>query len=84
MSAVAAPEIELVVTPNAATEINKFMEGEDDHGSKERHTKALEEWLKRIPHFAVDPDQPVRMQAGIVGSIASLPLTWDVAETAPS
>lgn len=44
----------------------------------------LEEWLKRIPHFAVDPDQPVRMQAGIVGSIASLPLTWDVAETAPS
>ncbi len=30
MSAVAAPEIELTVTPSAATEIMKFMEGEDD------------------------------------------------------
>ena len=30
MSAVAAPELELVVTPSAATEISKFMEGEDD------------------------------------------------------
>jgi iron-sulfur cluster assembly protein len=30
MAAVAAPEIEMVVTPSAATEIHKFMEGEDD------------------------------------------------------
>ena len=30
MSAVAAPEIELIVTPSAAAEINKFMEGEED------------------------------------------------------
>lgn len=30
MSAVATPELELAVTPQAATEINKFMEGEDD------------------------------------------------------
>ncbi len=30
MSAVAAPEIELVVTPSAAVEISKFMEGEED------------------------------------------------------
>lgn len=30
MSAVAAPTVEVVVTPNAATEISKFMQGEDD------------------------------------------------------
>ena len=30
MSAVAAPEVNVVVTPSAATEISKFMEGEDD------------------------------------------------------
>ncbi len=30
MSAVAAPTVEVVVTPNAATEIKKFMVGEDD------------------------------------------------------
>ncbi len=30
MAAVAAPEIELLVTPSAAEEINKFMAGEDD------------------------------------------------------
>ncbi len=30
MSAVAAPEIELTVSPNAAVEIKKFMVGEDD------------------------------------------------------
>lgn len=41
----------------------------------------LEEWLQRIPHFSVDPQRPVRMQAGIVGSVLALPLTWKVAET---
>ena len=30
MAAVAAPKVELKVTPSAAVEINKFMEGEDD------------------------------------------------------
>ena len=30
MSAVAAPNVELTVSPNAATEIGKFMQGEDD------------------------------------------------------
>ncbi len=30
MAAVAAPNVELTVTPNAAVEINKFMVGEDD------------------------------------------------------
>ncbi len=30
MSAVAAPTVEVEVTPNAATEIKKFMTGEDD------------------------------------------------------
>tara|TARA_Y100001934_G_scaffold265528_1_gene343775 strand:- start:1792 stop:3048 length:1257 start_codon:yes stop_codon:yes gene_type:complete len=42
----------------------------------------LEEWLRRIPHFEVDPEQPVRMQAGIVGSIGSLSLIWDVSDSA--
>ncbi|NNE99909.1 MAG: iron-sulfur cluster assembly accessory protein [Pyrinomonadaceae bacterium] len=30
MSAVAAPNVELTVTPTAAAEINKFMQGEED------------------------------------------------------
>ena len=30
MAAVAAPTVEVIVTPNAATEISKFMAGEDD------------------------------------------------------
>ena len=30
MAAVAAPEVEVTVTANAATEIKKFMAGEDD------------------------------------------------------
>ena len=30
MSAVAAPTVELIVTPNAAVEVKKFMTGEDD------------------------------------------------------
>ncbi len=30
MSAVAAPNIEMTVTPNAAEEVKKFMAGEDD------------------------------------------------------
>lgn len=30
MSAVAAPSVEMTVTPNAAAEVKKFMQGEDD------------------------------------------------------
>jgi len=30
MSVAVAPTVEVIVTPNAATEINKFMQGEDD------------------------------------------------------
>ena len=41
----------------------------------------LEEWLARIPDFAVAPGFEVRYTGGIVGSVNSLPLVWDVAST---
>ena len=36
----------------------------------------LEEWLKRIPDFAVKPGAKVRTGSGIVHSVLSLPLAW--------
>ena len=36
----------------------------------------VEEWLRRIPDFAVDPERPVVKKAGLVGSVQSLPLVW--------
>ena len=36
----------------------------------------LEEWLKRIPEFEVDPTKPVKYAGGYVGTILSLPLRW--------
>ena len=36
----------------------------------------LEEWLRRIPDFEVDPTSPVTYVGGYVGSISSLPLRW--------
>jgi camphor 5-monooxygenase len=41
----------------------------------------LEEWLTRIPEFTVTPGFEVSYTGGIVGSVNSLPLTWDVAST---
>lgn len=41
----------------------------------------LEEWLARIPEFSVVPDYEIRYTGGIVGSVDSLPLIWDVAAT---
>ena len=38
----------------------------------------LEEWLKRIPDFAIDPDKEVRYPSGSVAGLLSLPLTWPV------
>lgn len=41
-------------------------------------TIAVTEWLKRIPHFSVKPGAEVRHQGGLIGSIPSIPLVWDV------
>lgn len=38
----------------------------------------MEEWLKRIPDFNIDPDQTVRYQSGSVAGIVTLPLVWPV------
>jgi cytochrome P450 len=36
----------------------------------------IEEWLKRIPDFAVAPGAELRFRGGIVGVVESLPLVW--------
>jgi len=36
----------------------------------------LEEWLPRIPDFALDPDDPPRITTGVNGSVCHLPLVW--------
>ncbi len=41
----------------------------------------LEEWMARIPDFAIDPDDRVELNGGIVGCVTRLPLVWDVAST---
>lgn len=38
----------------------------------------MEEWLKRIPNFSLDPNDPPVMAAGLVNAILRLPLIWDV------
>ncbi len=37
----------------------------------------LDEWLSRIPDFAIDPQDPPVMATGIVHGLTRLPLTWD-------
>jgi cytochrome P450 len=39
----------------------------------------LEEWLRRIPRFSLREGAELKFGSGIVGTIASLPLIWDVA-----
>lgn len=41
----------------------------------------LEEWLSRIPEFAVSANAEIQYTGGIVGSVNSLPLTWDAGTT---
>jgi cytochrome P450 len=38
----------------------------------------LEEWLKRIPDFALDPARPMKTRGGIILAVESLPLVWAV------
>ncbi|MFA7554347.1 MAG: cytochrome P450 [Spongiibacteraceae bacterium] len=37
----------------------------------------LEEWMKRIPDFSVDPDSTVTCTGGIVGVVDNLSLVWN-------
>jgi cytochrome P450 len=39
----------------------------------------VEEWLRRIPDFAVDTDEPIVQRSGGVNGILQLPLRWSVA-----
>lgn len=41
----------------------------------------IEEWLKRIPDFAIKPGTEVKVAARSVATITSLPLVWDPAST---
>lgn len=36
----------------------------------------LEEWLKRIPEFSIDPDRTIVFGSGAVAGIEALPLVW--------
>lgn len=36
----------------------------------------LEEWLPRIPDFALDAEDPPRFRTGVNGSVEKLPLVW--------
>jgi cytochrome P450 len=39
-------------------------------------TVAVEEWLKRIPEFRLDPDKPVTWSEGTVRGPRSLPVIF--------
>ena len=53
------------------------------HLAEAEMTIMLEEWLARIPHFTLDPDRPVRMQGGVLGTVVTCHLRWDSATAAP-
>jgi len=36
----------------------------------------LEEWLRQIPEFEIDPEQEVLLQTGTSNSVLQLPLRW--------
>lgn len=36
----------------------------------------LEEWLERIPDFAIDPNSPPRIRTGVNGSVEHLRIVW--------
>ena len=37
----------------------------------------IEEWLARIPDFALDPDRSPAFGSGVVGTVNALPLVWE-------
>lgn len=38
----------------------------------------IEEWLRRIPEFEIDPDEEMRIEGGRVCGVTRLPLRWKV------
>jgi cytochrome P450 len=38
----------------------------------------LEEWLKRIPEYSIDPERKVQSESGAVAGLSALPLIWPV------
>ncbi len=51
------------------------------HLARLEATITLEEWLARIPEFNIAPDKEVKHKSGIVCTVESLPLIWDVSQT---
>lgn len=43
----------------------------------------LEEWLRRIPDFALDPKEQVKMRGGVILAVETLPLVWRTPSHAP-
>ena len=39
----------------------------------------LEEWLKRIPDFHLQPGEKISMRSGVNGTVYGLPLAWETA-----
>jgi hypothetical protein len=37
----------------------------------------LEEWLKRIPDFHLQPGEKISMRSGVNGTVYGLPLAWE-------
>lgn len=40
----------------------------------------IEEWLKRIPDFHLQPGKKIAMRSGVNGTVYGLPLAWDTIE----
>ena len=38
----------------------------------------MEEWLKRIPDFEIQPGGKIEMRSGVNGTLYGLPLQWKV------
>ncbi len=41
----------------------------------------IEEWLRRIPEFEIDPARPPRMRSGVLNAMLELGLRWDPSST---
>ena len=52
------------------------------HLARQEMAIALEEWHRRIPDYALDPDRPATEHGGGVYGLDSLPLRWDPAAAA--
>jgi cytochrome P450 len=48
-----------------------------EHLARLEMTVFLEEWMKRIPEFRIDPDRPPKTYSGVVMGVSQLGLLWD-------